>query len=174
MQRNVTEKTGVCLCKCLQAIFYLLEGNERRQHTHTSADTFAWNKSENKFTLCRVCVDATQPRASWMIIFVYLVLHRDVKPCHHSGRDGNSSSETGQNSVVLISRHRFLKCCLCVSLQVSHNIFRTLPPSDSNEFDPEEDEPTLEASWPHLQVNTNKQVCVCVCVCVGVCVWVYY
>ncbi len=42
--------------------------------------------------------------------------------------------------------------------QVSYNIFRTLPPSDSNEFDPEEDEPTLEASWPHLQV------CVCVCV----------
>ncbi len=41
--------------------------------------------------------------------------------------------------------------------QVSYNIFRTLPPSDSNEFDPEEDEPTLEASWPHLQV------CVCVC-----------
>uniref|UniRef100_A0A8C6WEU3 Serine/threonine protein phosphatase 2A regulatory subunit n=1 Tax=Neogobius melanostomus TaxID=47308 RepID=A0A8C6WEU3_9GOBI len=30
--------------------------------------------------------------------------------------------------------------------------FRTLPPSDSNEFDPEEDEPTLEASWPHLQL----------------------
>ncbi|KAE8586950.1 hypothetical protein XENTR_v10021812 [Xenopus tropicalis] len=35
---------------------------------------------------------------------------------------------------------------------VSCNIFRTLPPSDSNEFDPEEDEPTLEASWPHLQL----------------------
>ncbi|MEJ1269426.1 protein phosphatase 2 regulatory subunit B' epsilon [Cricetulus griseus] len=36
--------------------------------------------------------------------------------------------------------------------KVSCNIFRTLPPSDSNEFDPEEDEPTLEASWPHLQL----------------------
>uniref|UniRef100_A0A3B3QZX6 Serine/threonine protein phosphatase 2A regulatory subunit n=1 Tax=Paramormyrops kingsleyae TaxID=1676925 RepID=A0A3B3QZX6_9TELE len=35
---------------------------------------------------------------------------------------------------------------------VAYNIFRTLPPSDSNEFDPEEDEPTLEASWPHLQL----------------------
>uniref|UniRef100_A0A8C8IDS2 Serine/threonine protein phosphatase 2A regulatory subunit n=1 Tax=Oncorhynchus tshawytscha TaxID=74940 RepID=A0A8C8IDS2_ONCTS len=35
---------------------------------------------------------------------------------------------------------------------VSYNIFRTLPPTDSNEFDPEEDEPTLEASWPHLQL----------------------
>lgn len=41
---------------------------------------------------------------------------------------------------------------LSLPFQVSCNIFRTLPPSDSNEFDPEEDEPTLEASWPHLQV----------------------
>lgn len=32
------------------------------------------------------------------------------------------------------------------------NIFRVLPPSDNSEFDPEEDEPTLEVSWPHLQV----------------------
>lgn len=35
------------------------------------------------------------------------------------------------------------------------NLFRTLPPpSNPNgaEFDPEEDEPTLESSWPHLQI----------------------
>uniref|UniRef100_A0A672RGF8 Uncharacterized protein n=1 Tax=Sinocyclocheilus grahami TaxID=75366 RepID=A0A672RGF8_SINGR len=32
------------------------------------------------------------------------------------------------------------------------NIFRTLPPSENPEFDPEEDEPALEASWPHLQL----------------------
>ncbi|XP_026468481.1 serine/threonine-protein phosphatase 2A 56 kDa regulatory subunit gamma isoform isoform X2 [Ctenocephalides felis] len=35
------------------------------------------------------------------------------------------------------------------------NLFRTLPPSSNPngaEFDPEEDEPTLEASWPHLQL----------------------
>lgn len=34
------------------------------------------------------------------------------------------------------------------------NLFRTLPPSSNPngaEFDPEEDEPTLESSWPHLQ-----------------------
>ena len=34
------------------------------------------------------------------------------------------------------------------------NIFRILPPStnpNGAEFDPEEDEPTLEAAWPHLQ-----------------------
>lgn len=37
----------------------------------------------------------------------------------------------------------------------SINLFRTLPPSSNPngaEFDPEEDEPTLEASWPHLQL----------------------
>lgn len=37
----------------------------------------------------------------------------------------------------------------------SVNLFRTLPPSSNPsgaEFDPEEDEPTLEASWPHLQL----------------------
>ncbi|UYV74617.1 PPP2R5D [Cordylochernes scorpioides] len=37
----------------------------------------------------------------------------------------------------------------------SLNVFRTLPPSINPagaEFDPEEDEPTLEAAWPHLQL----------------------
>ena len=37
----------------------------------------------------------------------------------------------------------------------SINCFRTLPPSSNPngaEFDPEEDEPFLEASWPHLQL----------------------
>jgi serine/threonine-protein phosphatase 2A regulatory subunit B' len=33
------------------------------------------------------------------------------------------------------------------------NLFRALPPSNNpSEFDPEEDEPTLEAAWPHLQL----------------------
>ncbi|XP_067942265.1 serine/threonine-protein phosphatase 2A 56 kDa regulatory subunit gamma isoform-like [Watersipora subatra] len=35
------------------------------------------------------------------------------------------------------------------------NLFRTLPPSTNPtgaEFDPEEDEPTLEAAWPHLMI----------------------
>ena len=31
------------------------------------------------------------------------------------------------------------------------NLFRTLPPP-SEDFDPEEDEPQMEAQWPHLQV----------------------
>ncbi|KAJ8275444.1 hypothetical protein COCON_G00071960 [Conger conger] len=32
------------------------------------------------------------------------------------------------------------------------NMFRTLPPPESPELDPEEEEPTLEPSWPHLQL----------------------
>lgn len=35
---------------------------------------------------------------------------------------------------------------------IACNMFRTLPPSDNPDFDPEEDDPTLEASWPHLQI----------------------
>uniref|UniRef100_G1R025 Serine/threonine-protein phosphatase 2A 56 kDa regulatory subunit n=1 Tax=Nomascus leucogenys TaxID=61853 RepID=G1R025_NOMLE len=38
---------------------------------------------------------------------------------------------------------------------ISVNIFRTLPPSENPEFDPEEDEPNLEPSWPHLQAVTE-------------------
>ena len=37
----------------------------------------------------------------------------------------------------------------------SHNCFRTLPPSTNPqgaEYDPEEDEPSLEPAWPHLQL----------------------
>ena len=36
------------------------------------------------------------------------------------------------------------------------NVFRTLPPPSNPtglEYDPEEDEPSLEASWPHVQVK---------------------
>lgn len=32
------------------------------------------------------------------------------------------------------------------------NAFRTLPPSDAPEFDPDEDEPPVEATWPHLEL----------------------
>ena len=37
-------------------------------------------------------------------------------------------------------------------MQIARNLFRALPPSDNPDFDPEEDDPTFEASWPHLQV----------------------
>lgn len=43
-----------------------------------------------------------------------------------------------------------------VVFMLSSNLFRTLPPSRSHTegdvFDPEEEEPTLEPSWPHLQL----------------------
>ncbi|CAN2387417.1 Serine threonine-protein phosphatase 2A 56 kDa regulatory subunit alpha isoform [Pristimantis euphronides] len=39
-----------------------------------------------------------------------------------------------------------------ITQMICSNIFRTLPPSDNPDFDPEEDEPTLEAAWPHIQL----------------------
>lgn len=48
-----------------------------------------------------------------------------------------------------------------VVAMVEANLFRTLPPSTNPtgaEFDPEEDEPTLEAAWPHLQVILKKLI----------------
>ncbi|CAB4068596.1 PPP2R5 [Lepeophtheirus salmonis] len=35
---------------------------------------------------------------------------------------------------------------------VACNLFRTLPPIENIDFDPEEDDPTFEASWPHLKL----------------------
>lgn len=49
----------------------------------------------------------------------------------------------------------------CLFLQFAVNTFRALPPSSNPagaEFDPEEDEPTLEASWPHIQVSVAMPV----------------
>ena len=42
-----------------------------------------------------------------------------------------------------------------IFFQIACNLFRTLPPSDNPDFDPEEDDPTLEASWPHLTVRNQ-------------------
>jgi serine/threonine-protein phosphatase 2A regulatory subunit B' len=38
-----------------------------------------------------------------------------------------------------------------IAEMVRVNLFRTLPPQ-TDDFDPEEDEPAMEATWPHLQV----------------------
>ena len=40
---------------------------------------------------------------------------------------------------------------------VRTNAFRTLPPLDNPDFDPDEDEPPLEASWPHLEVSNARR-----------------
>ncbi|CAM9990661.1 unnamed protein product, partial [Laminaria digitata] len=39
----------------------------------------------------------------------------------------------------------------CIMKMVSANVCRALPPP-TDDFDPEEDEPVLELSWPHLQL----------------------
>ena len=39
---------------------------------------------------------------------------------------------------------------------LSANLFRSLPPSrgaDQENYDPDEEEPMLEPTWPHLQVG---------------------
>uniref|UniRef100_A0A8C1YHR6 Serine/threonine protein phosphatase 2A regulatory subunit n=1 Tax=Cyprinus carpio TaxID=7962 RepID=A0A8C1YHR6_CYPCA len=54
--------------------------------------------------------------------------------------------------MYLYTHFSFHVVCL---FQFAVNMFRTLPPSSNPtgaEFDPEEDEPTLEAAWPHLQL----------------------
>lgn len=45
--------------------------------------------------------------------------------------------------------------------KLSVNLFRVLsPPSNpvGAEYDPDEDEPTLEAAWPHLQVISHCNI----------------
>jgi serine/threonine-protein phosphatase 2A regulatory subunit B' len=43
-----------------------------------------------------------------------------------------------------------------IMTMVKANICRALPPNNED-FDPEEDEPILENSWPHLQVRSEKK-----------------
>lgn len=41
---------------------------------------------------------------------------------------------------------------------LSNNLFRTLPPvrsHDADNYDAEEEEPSLDPAWPHLQVRAN-------------------
>lgn len=57
-------------------------------------------------------------------------------------------------SALLPTSNGFENNLISLLFQFAVNLFRTLPPSSNPngaEFDPEEDEPTLESSWPHLQ-----------------------
>ena len=59
--------------------------------------------------------------------------------------------------IRMVKMSQIFKKIFCIHnfyLQIACNLFRTLPPSDNPDFDPEEDDPTLEASWPHLTVMT--------------------
>lgn len=53
-----------------------------------------------------------------------------------------------------------------ISFMLRHNLFRTLPPARSHDvenLDAEEEEPSLDPAWPHLQVrgctHTHTQLC---------------
>jgi serine/threonine-protein phosphatase 2A regulatory subunit B' len=46
-----------------------------------------------------------------------------------------------------------------ISFMLRNNLFRTLPPARSHDvenLDAEEEEPSLDPSWPHLQVSASK------------------
>ena len=62
-----------------------------------------------------------------------------------------------------------------LSLQIACNLFRTLPPSDNPDFDPEEDDPTLEASWPHLTVRLHSTVLsfLQLNILISACLWIF-
>ena len=46
-----------------------------------------------------------------------------------------------------------------ISRMTACNLFRSLPPSDIPHFDPEEDDPSYEASWPHLSLVYEFFLC---------------
>ena len=53
--------------------------------------------------------------------------------------------------------------CPCRSedivFMLNANLFRALPPSkggDQENYDPDEEEPSLEPTWPHLQVSAGS------------------
>jgi Protein phosphatase 2A regulatory B subunit (B56 family) len=53
-----------------------------------------------------------------------------------------------------------------IIFMLSANLFRALPPSrgaDQENYDPDEEEPTLEPTWPHLQVHSSSETTVGVC-----------
>ena len=59
-----------------------------------------------------------------------------------------------QEICVNFLAHALIITCLWLTLlQVRINAFRTLPPNNNMDFDPDEDEPPLEATWPHLEVS---------------------
>lgn len=46
--------------------------------------------------------------------------------------------------------------CISSDAAAQANLFRSLPPSrgaDQENYDPDEEEPTLEPTWPHLQAS---------------------
>ena len=55
-----------------------------------------------------------------------------------------------------------------IVFMIASNLFRSLPPARSHEvsnYDAEEEEPSLDPSWPHLQVGIDKMCACCVFAC---------
>ncbi|KAM3184943.1 hypothetical protein ACTXT7_007376 [Hymenolepis weldensis] len=76
----------------------------------------------------------------------------DSRPAATNGGSANGGAGSNGGSVITEAIYP------AVVKMVETNVFRTLPPPSNPtgaEFDPEEDEPTLEASWPHLQCRIS-------------------
>ncbi|KAI3379784.1 hypothetical protein SNEBB_007796 [Seison nebaliae] len=91
---------------------------------------------------------------------ISFILNNDmqyIKPNNDSGNNLNNASNEGKSSSSVSKPALNFTDPICteVVIMFSTNLFRTLPPPSNPtgaEYDPEEDEPTLEASWPHLQL----------------------
>lgn len=93
--------------------------------------------------------------------FLLITFINNCTLCH----DAFECFQNPTECLLFFFSHLLFGLCDCVELtsfyllpfsQFAVNMFRTLPPSSNPtgaEFDPEEDEPTLEAAWPHLQVR---------------------
>lgn len=72
---------------------------------------------------------------------------------------GQHDSHIHRTMLIFIAQTIQVKHFWTFFFQVTTNLFRTLPPSENPDFDPEEDEPTLEVSWPHMQVCCDLMSC---------------
>jgi len=84
------------------------------------------------------------------IIFDFTV--SDVDQNHQLAKEMKRTYLLELVEYISQSKHWFSEDCVPVILDmIGTNLFRSLPPPVYEDFDPEEDEPNFDPSWPHLQ-----------------------
>merc|ERR1719244_1536968 len=84
------------------------------------------------------------------IIFDFTV--SDVDQNHQLAKEMKRTYLLELVEYISQSKHWFSEECVPVILEmIGTNLFRSLPPPVYDDFDPEEDEPNFDPSWPHLQ-----------------------
>ena len=87
-----------------------------------------------------------------------LLLCRETYNFHDAGADVREKEAKRQTLLSLVDYANSTKNVFVEGVfrdivdMVAANLFRTLPPRDEDGFDPDEEEPVLEAAWPHLQI----------------------